>query len=140
MLELGKGFAFIGQQYRITLANRHFYVDLVFYHRILKCFVLIDLKINEVEHYDIGQMNLYLNYFKKEENMPDDNEPIGLILTAHKDDILVEYALGGIASPIFVSKYQLYLPDRQWLEQKIRQILQHESEGHAPNEPKAPDS
>ncbi len=127
MLELGKGFAFIGQQYRITIANRHFFVDLVFYHRILKCFVLLDLKINELEHGDIGQMNLYLNYFKKEENMHDDNEPIGIILTAHKDDILVEYALGGLSNQIFVSKYQLYLPDRAMLEEKVRRIMEEES-------------
>jgi len=123
LLELGKGFAFIGRQYRITLSNRHFRVDMVFYHRILKCFVLLDLKINEVEHCDIGQMNLYLNYFKKEENMPDDNQPIGIILTADKDDILVEFALGGLTNQVFVSKYQLYLPDRALLEEKIRSIL-----------------
>lgn len=127
LLELGKGFAFVGRQYRITLANRHYHVDLVFYHRILKCFVLLDLKINELEHGDIGQMNLYLNYFKKEENMPDDNEPIGIILTAHKNDILVEFALGGLTNQIFVSKYQLYLPDRALLEQRIRRIMEEES-------------
>jgi predicted nuclease of restriction endonuclease-like (RecB) superfamily len=127
LLELGKGFAFIGRQYRITIANRHYHVDLVFYHRILKCFVLFDLKINELEHGDVGQMNLYLNYFKKEENMPDDNEPVGFILTAHKDDILVEFALGGLTNQIFVSKYQLYLPDRAMLEQKVRRIMEDET-------------
>ena len=90
LLELGKGFAFVGRQYKISLRNRHFYIDLVFYHRILKCFVLIDLKIKQVEHNDIGQMNLYLNYFKAEENVEDDSEPIGIILSAEKDEILVE--------------------------------------------------
>ncbi|BAY73522.1 hypothetical protein NIES23_63740 (plasmid) [Trichormus variabilis NIES-23] len=80
LLELGKAFAFIGQQYRITLNNTHFFVDLVFYHRILKCFVLIDLKTQAVSHQDIGQMNMYLNYFRAEENMKDDNEPIGIVL------------------------------------------------------------
>lgn len=73
LLELGKGFAFVGRQYKISLRNRHFYIDLVFYHRILKYFVLIDLKIKQVEHNDIGQMNMYLNYFKAEENVEDDN-------------------------------------------------------------------
>lgn len=123
LLELGKGFAFVSRQYRISLRNKHFYVDLVFYHRILKCFVLIDLKINSVQHSDIGQMNLYLNYFKAEENMKDDNEPIGIILSADKDEILVEYAMGGISNKIFVSKYQLYLPDKKQLQKKVKAIL-----------------
>jgi len=127
LLELGKGFAFVGRQYKISLRNRHFYIDLVFYHRILKCFVLIDLKIKEVEHNDIGQMNLYLNYFKAEENVEDDNEPIGIILSAEKDEVLVEYATGGISNKIFVSKYQLYLPDKKELQNKVQAILQKES-------------
>ncbi len=82
LLELGKGFAFIGRQYRISIGGRHFFVDLVFYHRILKCFVLIDLKRGEIEHGDIGQMNLYLNYFAEEENTDGDNPPIGIVLGA----------------------------------------------------------
>lgn len=124
MLELGKGFAFIARQYKISLGNKHYYIDLVFYHRILKCFVLIDLKIRKVDHGDIGQMNLYLNYFKKEENVEDDNEPIGIILSAEKDEILVEYATGGISNKIFVSKYQLYLPDKKLLQNKVKAILE----------------
>jgi len=123
LLELGKGFAFVGRQYKISLRNKHFYVDLVFYHRILKCFVLIDLKIKEVQHNDIGQMNLYLNYFKKEENVKGDNEPIGIILSADKDDVLVEYATGGLSNKIFVSKYQLYLPDKKMLQKKVKNLL-----------------
>jgi len=123
LLELGKGFAFVSRQYRISLRNRHFYVDLVFYHRILKCFVLIDLKINSVQHSDIGQMNLYLNYFRSEENVKGDNEPIGIILSADKDEVLVEYAMGGISNKIFVSKYQLYLPDKKQLQRKVKAIL-----------------
>lgn len=87
LLELGKGFAFVARQYRISLRNKHYYVDLVFYHRILKCFVLIDLKTKKVAHGDIGQMNLYLNYFKTEENVDGDNEPLGIILSADKDEI-----------------------------------------------------
>lgn len=126
LLELGKGFAFIGSQYRITLNNTHFYVDLVFYHRILKCFILIDLKIGEAKHQHIGQMNMYLNYFQKEENMSDDHEPIGIILVAAKDEIMVEYATGGLSSKVFVSKYQTYLPDKDLLEEKVRDLMEEE--------------
>ena len=126
LLELGKGFAFVGRQYRITLNNTHFYVDLVFYHRILKCFVLIDLKIRAVRHQDIGQMNLYLNYFKAEENVEDDNDPIGIVLARDKDEILVEYATGSISNQLFVSRYQLYLPDRESLQRELQRILEDE--------------
>lgn len=123
LLELGKGFAFVARQYRISLRNKHYSVDLVFYHRILKCFVLIDLKTKGVSHGDIGQMNLYLNYFKTEENTEDDNEPIGIILSAEKDEVLVEFATGGISNKIFVSKYQLYLPDKRQLQRKVKAIM-----------------
>lgn len=123
LLELGKGFTFVGRQFKITLDNKHHFIDLVFYHRILKCFILIDLKTRKVKHSDIGQMNLYLNYFREEENCPDDNEPIGIIIAADKHDLLVKYATGGLSNKIFVSKYQLYLPERKLLEQKIREIL-----------------
>ena len=123
LLELGKGFSFVGRQYRITLDNDHYYVDLVFYHRILKCFVLIDLKTKHVKHQDIGQMNMYLNYFRSEENTEGDNPPIGIVLGADKNDILVEYAIGGISNNIFVSKYQIYLPDKKILEQKVKEIM-----------------
>lgn len=126
LLELGKGFAFIGRQYRITLGNRHFFVDLVFYHRILKCFVLIDLKRGEIDHQDIGQMNLYLNYFRKEENTEGDNLPIGIVLGAYKDQILVEYATENISNQLFVSKYQLYLPDKKELAQELEKLLNTE--------------
>jgi len=129
LLELGKGFAFIGQQYRITLNNTHYYVDLVFYHYILKCFVLIDLKRGKVDHHDIGQMNLYLNYFKHEEYTEGDKEPIGLVLAADKDEVLVEYALGGISNQLFVSKYQLYLPDRKLLTQELSLLLEQTENG-----------
>ncbi|MCW3117536.1 MAG: hypothetical protein JWM28_1618 [Chitinophagaceae bacterium] len=123
ILELGKGFAFIARQFRITLNNRHHHVDLVFYHRILKCFVLIDLKIKAVGHNDIGQMNLYLNYFQAEQNAVGDNQPIGIILSKHKDDVTVEYAIRGITNKILVSKYQLYLPDKKLLKRKVIELL-----------------
>lgn len=123
LLELGKGFAFIGRQYRITLDNNHFYVDLVFYHTILKCYVLIDLKVGKITHQDIGQMNMYLNYFKAEVNSDNDNPPVGIILGAEKDSILVEYALGGISNKLFISRYKLYLPSKKELNQKLRYLL-----------------
>lgn len=123
LLELGQGFAFVARQYRISLRNKHYSIDLVFYHRILKCFELIDLKIREVAHGDIGQMNIYMNYFKTEENVPGDNEPIGIILSAEKDEVLVEFATGGISNKIFVSKYQLYLPDKKQLQRKVKAIM-----------------
>lgn len=119
LLELGKGFTFVQRQFRITLNNTHFYIDLVFYHRILKCFVLVDLKIGKVDHSDIGQMNMYLNYFKNEENTESDNPPIGIILAADKDEIMVEYALGGISNRLFVSKYKIYLPNKLQLKKLI---------------------
>ena len=128
LLELGKGFTFVGRQYRITLNNTHYRVDLVFYHRILRCFVLIDLKINEVEHHDIGQMNLYLGYFAAEENTEGDNPPIGIILTRHKDELLVEYATYEMNSQLFVQKYQLYLPDREELRRELELTLREAAE------------
>jgi len=125
LLELGKGFAFIGRQYRITLGNRPFYVDLVFYHRILKCFVLIDLKKENAGYEDVGQMNMYLGYFENEENTEDDNPPIGIVLAKEKDDLLVKYALHNISSQLFVSKYLLYLPDKQTLQDQLTALLQN---------------
>jgi predicted nuclease of restriction endonuclease-like (RecB) superfamily len=123
LLELGKGFAFIGRQYRITLDNTHYYVDLVFYHRILKCFVLIDLKKERVGYEDIGQMNMYLGYFEHEENTEGDNPPIGIVLAKEKNEILVKYAMHNVSSQLFVSKYQLYLPNREELLALIQQQL-----------------
>jgi hypothetical protein len=124
LLELGKGFAFIGRQYRITLGNRPHYIDLVFYHRILKCFVLIDLKKEEAGYEDIGQMNMYLGYFENEENTAGDNPPIGIVLAKEKDELLVKYALHNVSSQLFVSKYQMYLPEKQVLQERLEQILQ----------------
>ena len=126
LLELGKGFAFVARQKRITLNNTHYFVDLVFYHTILKCYVLVDLKVGKITHQDIGQMNMYLNYFKTEENIGGSNPPIGIVLGAEKDNILVEYALGGITNKLFVSRYKLYLPDKQQLRRKLLILLEEE--------------
>lgn len=124
LLELGRGFAFIGQQYRFSVAGRHYYVDLVFYHVVLKTYVLIDLKRDEVQHEDIGQMNFYLNYFRNEVCSEGDNEPIGIVLGATADKMTMEYAMGGVTNQLFVSRYQLYLPDRETLERELRRIMQ----------------
>ncbi len=125
IMEMGKGFAFIGRQYRMSIGGKHFYLDLLFYHRILKCFVLVDLKRGEIDHQDIGQMNLYLNYFKKEEASEGDNEPIGIILGAHKNHILVEYATDSITNKVLLSKYQLYLPDKKTLQNQLDKLLEN---------------
>ena len=127
LLEMGRGFSFVKRQYPITVNNRHYHCDLVFYHRILKCFVLIDLKREGVQHEDIGQMNMYLGYFAKEENMPDDNPPIGIILSHYKDDLLVEYATYGMNTNLFVSKYELYLPDKEQLKQIVDKIIDEDN-------------
>jgi predicted nuclease of restriction endonuclease-like (RecB) superfamily len=123
LLELGKGFAYIGEQYKITLGNTHHYVDLVFYHRILKCFVLIDLKKGKANYSDIGQMNMYLGYFAAEENTESDNPPIGIVLAQEKNDLVVKYATSNMTSQLFVSKYQLYLPNEAELRAKLEAIL-----------------
>lgn len=126
LLELGRGFAFIGEQYSLHIGNDHYHVDLVFYHAILKCYVLIDLKRTGVKHQDIGQMNMYLGYFAKEVSQPDDNPPIGIVLGHAKNELVVEYATYGMDSNIFVSKYQLYLPNREELRQLVKGMIENE--------------
>ena len=123
LLELGKGFTFVKRQYGLTINNTHYQIDLVFYHRILRCFVLIDLKRGAVKHKDIGQMNMYLGYFAKEENVEGDNPPIGIIMSHYKDELMVEYATYGMDSNLFVSKYELYLPDKEELRRMVKTIL-----------------
>lgn len=123
LLELGKGFTYVGRQQRINIGGRIYKIDLVFYHRILKCFVLIDLKRGEVQHEDIGQMNLYLNYYREEMNTEGDTEPIGIVLGAYEDKLMVKYATQNISNQLFVSRYQLYLPDREQLENEINRFL-----------------
>lgn len=122
LLEIGKGFSFVARQKRITIVNRHYHIDLVFYNRILKCFVLIDLKTGELDHSDIGQMNFYLNYFKENEKREDENDPVGLILCAKKDNIFAKYVLGGLNNKVFVSKYKLALPSEKELKLKLKSI------------------
>lgn len=128
LLELGKGFAFIGRQYRVPVGSRNHFVDLVFYHRILKCFVLIDLKKEEAGYEDVGQMNMYLGYFENEENTEGDNPPIGIVLAKEKDDLLVKYAMHNVSSQLFVNKYQLYLPNKEELQHLIESQLLNEND------------
>ena len=126
LLEMGKGLTFVKRQYHMSINNRHFRCDLVFYHRILKCFVLIDLKRGEVQHEDIGQMNMYLGYFAIEMNMPDDNPPIGIILSHYKDDLMVEYATYGMNTNLFVQRYELYLPNKEQLRAIVNRTIEAE--------------
>lgn len=122
LLELGKGFMFVGSQQRITIDNVHYYVDMVFYNKILRCYVLIDLKMGKLEHNHIGQMNLYLNYYKSEINDEIDQAPIGIILCQAKNEIMVEYALGGLSNHIFASKYLYYIPEKETLIREVEKL------------------
>jgi len=123
IVELGYGFCFEARQKRILIGEKYYFIDLVFYHRILKCHVLIDLKIGEFEPGDIGQLNTYLNFFKEEILEPDDNLPVGILLVAEKDQALVKYATAGMDKNLFVQKYLLKLPDVKILQQQFEKEL-----------------
>ena len=124
LMELGKGFAFVSRQERITLDGDHFYIDLVFYHTVLKCFVLIDLKVGKLTHGDLGQIQFYVNYYDRERRTEGDNPTIGLILCPDKNDAVVKYTLGEQQERnIFTSRYQLYLPTVEELEDELRREL-----------------
>ncbi|MEI7579757.1 MAG: PDDEXK nuclease domain-containing protein [bacterium] len=122
LLELGRGFTFVARQKRITSGVKHFYIDLVFYNRLLKCFVLIDLKIGELKHQDIGQMQMYVNYFDREIKEDNENNSIGLILCKENDQFIVEYTLPKNTKQIYAKKYQLYLPNKEELINQIKNI------------------
>ena len=123
LLELGKGFMYVGSQQRVTLGNIHYYVDMVFYNKILRSYVLIELKTGKLMPEAVGQLNMYLNYYKAEVNDEIDNEPIGIILCTDKDSIHAEYALGSLSNKIFASKYTLYIPDREQLEEQVERVV-----------------
>jgi predicted nuclease of restriction endonuclease-like (RecB) superfamily len=127
LLELGKGFLFEARQKRFTFDNDHFFVDLVFYNRLLRCYVLIDLKRDKLTHQDLGQMQMYVNYFDRHIKLPDELPTIGIVLCHHKNDALVELTLPQDAN-IFASKYQLYLPSKEELKARLEQIT-HDLEG-----------
>ncbi|MCH9763252.1 MAG: PDDEXK nuclease domain-containing protein [Gammaproteobacteria bacterium] len=123
LLELGKGFSFIGRQKRLTFDGDHFYADLVFYHVLLKCYVIVDLKTHKLTHADLGQMQLYVNYFDKEIKQSDDSATIGLVLCTEKSEEMAKYMLGDKATQIFASKYQLHLPTEEQLKQEIKREI-----------------
>ena len=123
LLELGRGFMFVGTQQRVTLNNNHYYVDMVFYNKILRAYVLIELKTTKLTPEAAGQINMYLNYYAAEVNDPDDNPPIGIILCTDKDSITAEYALGGLSNNIFASRYVLYMPNKEQLISQVEAVL-----------------
>ena len=123
LLELGKGFMFVGSQQRITLNNTDYYVDMVFYNKFLKSYVLIDLKMNKLKAENLGQMNMYLNYYEEVVNSEDDGKPIGIILCAEKDKVALEYALGGLSNNIFASTYTFYIPSKEQLINEVEKVL-----------------
>jgi predicted nuclease of restriction endonuclease-like (RecB) superfamily len=124
LLELGKGFAFVARQQRITLDGDHFYIDLVFYHAVLKCFVLVDLKVGKLTHADLGQIQFYVNYYDRERRTEGDNPTVGLILCSDKNDAVVKYTLGEQQERnIFASRYQLHLPTEKQLQQELKREL-----------------
>jgi hypothetical protein len=122
---LGKGFAFVARQYRVTTESQHFFIDLVFYNFLLKCFVLIDLKIGRLEHLDVGQMDMYLRIFDDLKRGEGDNATVGLILCAEKDEIVARYSILHESQQIFASKYMLYLPTEDELRNELARERAH---------------
>ena len=124
LLELGRGFSFVASQQRIKIGAEYYYPDLIFYNRLAKCFVIIDLKIGKLTHQDIGQMQMYVNYYKKTQMIDGENEPIGILLCADKDDAVVEMTLGDDVKNVYASKYLTYLPTKE----ELIKIIQYEKE------------
>lgn len=128
LLELGTGFAFVGRQERFTFDEEHFMVDLVFYNRLLRCFVLFDLKIGELKHQDIGQMQMYVHYYDRKVKLPEENPTIGIILCRDKNNAVVEMTLPEDNSQIFASKYETVLPSKEALQKLLQEQLSDEDE------------
>ena len=128
LLELGRGFAFIGRQVRFTFDEEHFMVDLVFYNRLLRCFVLFDLKIGELKHQDIGQMQMYVNYYDRKVKLPDENPTIGIVLCKDRNNAVVEMTLPEDNSQIFASKYETVLPSKEALQKLLEEQMSEEKE------------
>lgn len=124
LLELGQGFCFIARQKRLTVGTDHFYIDLLFDHRILKCFVVIDLKMGAFMPADVGQMNFYLNYLKHEEGSPDDNPPVGILLCLDRNELYVRYAIEGVESQILTGRFRLSLPSAEQLKMAVQKVLE----------------
>ena len=120
LLELGKGFLFEARQKRFTFDEDHFFVDLVFYNRLLRCYVLVDLKLDKLTHQDLGQMQMYVNYYDREVKQSDDTPTVGLILCEDKKEAVVRYTLSKDNKQIFASRYKLYLPTEDELRRELR--------------------
>lgn len=133
LLELGHGFCFEARQKRLLIGGEHFFVDLVFYHRVLKCHVLIELKNDSFQHQHLGQLNAYVSYYRQHEMSAGDQPPIGILLCTAKNHELVEFALAGMANQLFVSRYQVQLPDKAqmaaFLQQAVRELATHAADG-----------
>lgn len=123
LLELGRGFMFVGTQQRVTINNTHYYADMVFYNKPLKSYVIIELKTTKLMPEAVGQLNMYLNYYENEVNDEGDNKPIGIILCTDKDALTAEYALGGLSSNIFASKYTYYIPQKEQLIAEVEKVI-----------------
>jgi len=123
LLELGKGFSFVARQQRISSGTEHFYIDLVFYNRLLRSFVIIDLKIGKLKHQDVGQMQMYVNFYDREIKAESENSTIGIILCKENDDFVVEYTLPENNKQIFTNEYKLYLPNKKELKELLKQYL-----------------
>jgi predicted nuclease of restriction endonuclease-like (RecB) superfamily len=131
LLELGKGFSFVARQKRITIEGDHYYVDLVFYNYVLKCFVLIDLKAGKLSYQDIGQIDFYVRYFEDKVKLPEDNPTIGIILCADKNDTMVKYSVLSDNEKLFASKYMLYLPTEEELKRELereRELIERQTD------------
>lgn len=126
LMELGHGFCFEGRQKRILIGDTHGFVDLVFYHRILKCHVLVELKVDQFRHEHLGQLNTYVTWYERNKMSEGDQPPVGILLCTRKDHVLVEYALAGLDNKLFVSRYQLELPDKHQLQVFIEDQLRNQ--------------
>jgi RecB family endonuclease NucS len=123
LLELGNGFSFVARQKRILLEDDEFFADLVFYNRLIRCFVIIEIKTRKITHEDIGQLQMYVNYYDREEKLPDENPTIGILLCADKNNTLVKYSLPKDNTTIMASKYQLYMPTEKQLLTELKREL-----------------
>ena len=129
LLELGRGFMFVGTQQRISIAGMNYYVDMVFYNKILKSYILIDLKMNKLKPENFGQMNMYVNYYKEEVNDEDDQEPIGIILCAKKEERLAKMSIQGIENNIYAARYTTVMPDIELLQAEVQKVIEKFEEG-----------